>query len=240
MNSAALPHVYCWLKTHHPKIAKKLAKAAAWQPSLSKAEIEGNAAQLDALISAAHEADEITSESSSSSSDSSSPSEEDESSVANAAKGNSSAASIQPTLKRKAQSTSSEDSSEEEPAQASTKKVIKSVIAVVEDAPMESTLPPAKKAKIVAVNDESGTATITNTTNGTSESPALKVHPDRQKQHAKKQNVPFRRVRAEDVVVDQRLQDNSYDARGGNLNDYGAKASRDLIVTRGDKFRKVG
>jgi len=32
--------------------------------------------------------------------------------------------------------------------------------------------------------------------------------------------------------------DNAYDAKGGSTGDYGERASRDLIVTRGQGFRK--
>ncbi|KAH8930054.1 hypothetical protein BT69DRAFT_1210815, partial [Atractiella rhizophila] len=51
-------------------------------------------------------------------------------------------------------------------------------------------------------------------------------------------NTPFRRVRAEEISVDPRLADNSFEARRGGMNDYGAKASADLIVTRGKGFTK--
>lgn len=52
----------------------------------------------------------------------------------------------------------------------------------------------------------------------------------------------FERIKADSVTFhDPGLMDNSFEARertGANANDYGAKASRDLIVTRGAGFRK--
>lgn len=55
----------------------------------------------------------------------------------------------------------------------------------------------------------------------------------------KGQNVPFRRVKVEDHVVDTRLVDNSFTGKAGaHEKDYGWKAAQDLIVTRGDSFRK--
>ncbi|KAJ1827454.1 Maintenance of ploidy protein mob2, partial [Coemansia sp. RSA 2703] len=51
--------------------------------------------------------------------------------------------------------------------------------------------------------------------------------------------VPFCRIRPEDVVyADERLKDNRYMAKGGVENDFGYKAHRDLIVTRGKGFTK--
>ncbi|KAI9430264.1 SRP40, C-terminal domain-containing protein, partial [Lactarius indigo] len=50
------------------------------------------------------------------------------------------------------------------------------------------------------------------------------------------------RVKAEAVKFhDERLKDNTFESRVrpiSYLHDYGAQASRDLIVTRGDGFRK--
>ncbi|KWU41739.1 hypothetical protein RHOSPDRAFT_10393, partial [Rhodotorula sp. JG-1b] len=49
----------------------------------------------------------------------------------------------------------------------------------------------------------------------------------------------FRRVKAEEIeFVDERLKDNSFAARPAGMSDYGAKASADLIVTRGKGFTK--
>ncbi|KZT61600.1 hypothetical protein CALCODRAFT_479863 [Calocera cornea HHB12733] len=55
----------------------------------------------------------------------------------------------------------------------------------------------------------------------------------------RKQNVPFSRIKPEDVsFADERLKDNRFEARGAGGTDYGARANRDLIVTRGAGFRK--
>ncbi|TFK94795.1 hypothetical protein K466DRAFT_475611, partial [Polyporus arcularius HHB13444] len=55
----------------------------------------------------------------------------------------------------------------------------------------------------------------------------------------KKVNAPFQRVKAEEVTyIDPRLKDNRFESRGASASDYGARASRDLIVTRGAGFRK--
>ncbi|KAM0750246.1 hypothetical protein T439DRAFT_289488, partial [Meredithblackwellia eburnea MCA 4105] len=52
-------------------------------------------------------------------------------------------------------------------------------------------------------------------------------------------NAPFQRIKAEDVTyADPRLMDNSFAARPAGSSDYGAKASADLIVTRGKGFTK--
>ncbi|KAH9180704.1 SRP40, C-terminal domain-containing protein [Lactarius sanguifluus] len=52
-------------------------------------------------------------------------------------------------------------------------------------------------------------------------------------------NTPFQRVKAEAVKFhDERLKDNTFESRGTHADDYGAQASRDLVVTRGDGFRK--
>ncbi|KAI7902593.1 SRP40, C-terminal domain-containing protein [Cokeromyces recurvatus] len=55
----------------------------------------------------------------------------------------------------------------------------------------------------------------------------------------RKQGTPFQRVKPEEVeFLDDRLKDNSYEAKGGSdVNSYGWKASQDLIKVRGDRFR---
>ncbi|PVF99794.1 hypothetical protein CPB86DRAFT_702748 [Serendipita vermifera] len=51
--------------------------------------------------------------------------------------------------------------------------------------------------------------------------------------------VPFQRIKTDKVqYMDPRLMDNTFAARGAANSDYGAKASQDLIVTRGAGFRK--
>ncbi|KAI8382286.1 SRP40, C-terminal domain-containing protein [Blakeslea trispora] len=56
---------------------------------------------------------------------------------------------------------------------------------------------------------------------------------------AKTPGTPFQRVKPEEVeFYDERLKDNTYEAKGGSdINSYGFKASQDLIKVRGDKFR---
>lgn len=49
-------------------------------------------------------------------------------------------------------------------------------------------------------------------------------------------NAPFRRVIAETIPVDPKFSDNSFDAKRG-FDEWGAKASQDLLVTRGKSFR---
>ncbi|KAI0345268.1 hypothetical protein BDW22DRAFT_1325828, partial [Trametopsis cervina] len=49
----------------------------------------------------------------------------------------------------------------------------------------------------------------------------------------------FSRIKPEKVsFVDERLKDNSFESRQAGMSDYGARASQDLIVTRGAGFRK--
>ena len=50
-------------------------------------------------------------------------------------------------------------------------------------------------------------------------------------------NEPFRRVKSEEVYVDPRLRDNSYDAKSGAAGGYGQKANEILIHTKGKSFR---
>ncbi|KAI0647414.1 SRP40, C-terminal domain-containing protein, partial [Trametes meyenii] len=58
----------------------------------------------------------------------------------------------------------------------------------------------------------------------------------------RKSNTPFQRIKVDEVTyADERLKDNRFESRlamGASSNDYGARASRDLIVTRGAGFRK--
>jgi hypothetical protein len=54
-----------------------------------------------------------------------------------------------------------------------------------------------------------------------------------------KTNTPFSRIKVDEVkFTDERLRDNTFKSRKAAVNDYGAKASADLIVTRGASFRK--
>lgn len=49
-------------------------------------------------------------------------------------------------------------------------------------------------------------------------------------------NAPFRRVQAENVEVEKKLSDNSFESKRG-FDTWGAKASQDLLVTKGKSFR---
>ncbi|RKP15203.1 SRP40, C-terminal domain-containing protein, partial [Piptocephalis cylindrospora] len=55
----------------------------------------------------------------------------------------------------------------------------------------------------------------------------------------RKQNVPFCRVREDEVIFhDDRLKDNTWESKGGSDNySYGFRANQDLIVTKGKSFR---
>ncbi|KAI0006177.1 SRP40, C-terminal domain-containing protein, partial [Russula compacta] len=96
--------------------------------------------------------------------------------------------------------------------------------------------PPTAKQRA----SEDGTAVITATTATT---PAGNARAGRASRNP---NTPFQRVNAQTVkYVDEKLKDNSFESRvcvvlaqGARTDDYGARASRDLIVTRGDGFRK--
>ena len=59
------------------------------------------------------------------------------------------------------------------------------------------------------------------------------------KSQPRKNNTPFSRVKVDEVkFADERLKNNTFWSRGAAVNDYGAKASADLIVTKGASFRK--
>lgn len=54
-----------------------------------------------------------------------------------------------------------------------------------------------------------------------------------------KTKTPFSRIKVDEIkFTDERLKDNTFESRKAAVNDYGAKASADLIVTRGASFRK--
>ena len=52
----------------------------------------------------------------------------------------------------------------------------------------------------------------------------------------RKPNAPFRRVKAEEIDVNEKFSDNRFESKAG-FDTWGAKASQDLIVTRGKSFR---
>ncbi|KIL69969.1 hypothetical protein M378DRAFT_69246 [Amanita muscaria Koide BX008] len=57
------------------------------------------------------------------------------------------------------------------------------------------------------------------------------------KKGPRKTSTPFKRVDPLKVSVDV-VTDNRYETKAGPSNDYGQRAHRDLIVTRGAGFRK--
>ncbi|QRV73072.1 SRP40, carboxy-terminal domain protein [Ceratobasidium sp. AG-Ba] len=114
----------------------------------------------------------------------------------------------------------------------------------------ESEAPPPKKRKLVAspatttttekveVTVDSVTVTKTTTTEPVQNGTNLPAKNGKTK-GPRKPIVPFSRIKADDVVyADPRLMDNRFESKGGATGDYGERASRDLIVTRGAGFRK--
>ena len=60
-----------------------------------------------------------------------------------------------------------------------------------------------------------------------------------EQRQSRKTNTPFSRIKVDEIkFVDERLKDNTFESRKGASNDYGARASADLVVTRGAGFRK--
>ncbi|QRV87941.1 SRP40, carboxy-terminal domain protein [Ceratobasidium sp. AG-Ba] len=114
----------------------------------------------------------------------------------------------------------------------------------------ESEAPPPKKRKLAAssttttttekveVTVDSVTVTKTTTTEPAQNGTNLPAKNGKTK-GPRKPIVPFSRIKADDVVyADPRLMDNRFESKGGATGDYGERASRDLIVTRGAGFRK--
>lgn len=55
----------------------------------------------------------------------------------------------------------------------------------------------------------------------------------------RKANTPFSRIKVDEIrFEDERLKDNTFESRKAAANDYGVKASADLVMTRGAGFRK--
>ncbi|KAJ7381103.1 nucleolar and coiled-body phosphoprotein 1 [Desmophyllum pertusum] len=53
----------------------------------------------------------------------------------------------------------------------------------------------------------------------------------------RKIKTPFRRVVQEEIAVDPRLKDNSFEAKYGSRGDWGEKANKDLKFVKGKSFR---
>ncbi|KAH9981146.1 SRP40, C-terminal domain-containing protein [Lactifluus volemus] len=104
----------------------------------------------------------------------------------------------------------------------------------LEDTPALSATPdPDSRVTKKRRTNEEGSATVTATTVTVS---ANKV---RGGKASRKSNTPFQRVKVEMTEYhDENLRDNTFESRAARPDDYGAKAHRDLIVTRGDGFRK--
>ncbi|CAL1546149.1 unnamed protein product, partial [Lymnaea stagnalis] len=58
-----------------------------------------------------------------------------------------------------------------------------------------------------------------------------------QSQGKRTPNEPFRRVKSEQIYVDPKFRDNSFEAKSGARGSWGEKANKDLIVTRGKGFK---
>ncbi|CAE6447922.1 unnamed protein product [Rhizoctonia solani] len=101
--------------------------------------------------------------------------------------------------------------------------------------PVPATTTTKTKTTTVATTSQSVTLTESTTTSTTTSTNDKKV----KHKGPRKPLVPFSRIKADEVVyADPRLMNNSFDSKGGTINDYGERASRDLIVTRGAGFRK--
>lgn len=50
-------------------------------------------------------------------------------------------------------------------------------------------------------------------------------------------NTPFRRIKDDEINVNDKLADNSFSAKRGSFGSWGERASRDLIVTQGKSFK---
>ncbi|KAJ2079045.1 jun-like transcription factor [Coemansia sp. RSA 988] len=101
--------------------------------------------------------------------------------------------------------------------------------------------PPAKRSRLS--EDTSLKSKINQVPTSTPASPGGKAQIRQQHGRRGKANkapaTPFCRIRPEDVVyADERLKDNTYISKGETTGDFGYKAHKDLIVTRGKAFTK--
>lgn len=51
-------------------------------------------------------------------------------------------------------------------------------------------------------------------------------------------NVPFRRVKSDEVLINRKLSNNSFEAKKGAAGSWGEKAHRDLKHTQGKSFKR--
>ncbi|KAK4698445.1 hypothetical protein P7C70_g7831, partial [Phenoliferia sp. Uapishka_3] len=144
-------------------------------------------------------------------------------------------------------SSSSNSSSSDSDSDSPSAPVVAKVSKKQKTAPVESAVPSTPLATVIATTISSSTITTTETVAAPSpyasgyDSPNAGSGYDTPNggKKARVTNAPFRRVKVEDAVFhDQRLMDNSFAARPAGMSDYGAKASADLIVTRGKGFTK--
>ncbi|QRW16440.1 SRP40, carboxy-terminal domain protein [Rhizoctonia solani] len=134
------------------------------------------------------------------------------------------------------ESSSSESESESEPETQPAAK--KRKVDATSSVPVPATTTTKTKTTTVATTPETVTLTKSTTTSTTTSTDGTNGKNGKQK-GPRKPVVPFSRIKADDVVyADPRLMNNSFDSKGGTINDYGERASRDLIVTRGAGFRK--
>ena len=165
-------------------------------------------------------------------------------------------------LKRKAASSSDSDSSSEDDTSetSSSSSSSESSSSQSEDE-LEGTPslsvkpdPETRVTKKRRANEEGKAVVIATTSTVTT-----RVGNTREGKASRKPNTPFQRVKVEVEYNDGRLKDNSFESRvrplsrvllnetgseyiviaqGARPDDYGARANRDLVVTRGDGFRK--
>jgi len=69
-----------------------------------------------------------------------------------------------------------------------------------------------------------------------SSTPSLNQKGGKQKGDSKIKT-PFRRVKEEEITVDPRLKDNSFEGKHGSRGDWGEKANKDLKFVKGKSFR---
>lgn len=95
--------------------------------------------------------------------------------------------------------------------------------------------PVAKKARV----EEPAPSSSSEEEAATPTTKADELERQQKKRASRQPGERFQRIKADDVAYhDQRLADNSFAGRQGEENDYGARASRDLLVTRGKGFTK--
>ncbi|KAG8732961.1 hypothetical protein FRC11_009728 [Ceratobasidium sp. 423] len=133
------------------------------------------------------------------------------------------------------ESSSSESESESESEAENQPAAKKRKVDATSSVPVPAATTTKSETTTVATTAESVTLTKSTTTSTTTS-----TNGENGKQKGpRKPIVPFSRIKTDEVIyADPRLMNNSFDSKGGTVNDYGERASRDLIVTRGAGFRK--